>query len=705
MKHCSSFNGDFLKIAVLAISCVLSATTALAQSESSDTVKTQELKEVVIEGRSQRVIDNGVEYIPEKKLKNVASNAYDLLRKMQSPQLQIPKNADDPLKFINGGELTYYINGVKANPNEERSILSKDVIKIEILASPTDPRFGGDKYVVNIVTKQYSAGGYTYLNARQDLTFPKGAYSVTSILESGNSTFGVGIEYRWLNKQKCIEESENHYTMQDSEQKEYELINKSQETSRTSQQSVDVALQWKYRMAPQRAVLVLNAGITGYDNPTYMSGSSTYNIEGYDNVEYKRESSGYDWTPYVSLLFSKRFSDKDHLNLSYLFGALLQSSHRSYAPKDREAIVNDTKSTAYINNLRLYYQHKFNDVHSVSATLLARPEYHTATYSGTDNSMQNLINFIGKLNAGYTFSKNRWNISLQACLGLNTVKINDEHPGTSFIPGASADFWVQPADRHSLFGNLSYSTTNLPIKSLNTVTRIDGDFIGAKGNADIKHAHSLSAYLSYTWLASEIFSMTLTPIWNHTFNPYQRDYVSVNDVMYTYTANGGSYDDFRLSLKANIALFSKKFIIAPELTLKRQQVTGIYNDKLWAFQPSLSMQYVPANHWYFGVNAMMRNKNIFSGGNVSHPGQKLDITINAGYYTKGFECALMISPMPLKEDRSYLSNPIADICNSLKREQICPYVVLTLSYYFEYGRKPSERTDVQTEYVGSSAVM
>lgn len=56
---------------IISIFCVIIATAAIAQTEHSDSIKTHELDEVVVEARTQRVIDRGVAYIPTNKIKKL----------------------------------------------------------------------------------------------------------------------------------------------------------------------------------------------------------------------------------------------------------------------------------------------------------------------------------------------------------------------------------------------------------------------------------------------------------------------------------------------------------------------------------------------------------------------------------------------------------------------------------------------------------
>ena len=66
----------------------------MAQSEATDSIKTLELNEVVVEARNQRLGAEVSTYIPTSKQKKASQTATDLLNRMAIPQIKISANDD-----------------------------------------------------------------------------------------------------------------------------------------------------------------------------------------------------------------------------------------------------------------------------------------------------------------------------------------------------------------------------------------------------------------------------------------------------------------------------------------------------------------------------------------------------------------------------------------------------------------------------------
>lgn len=149
----------------LSIFCTfVSSISAIAQTELTDSIKTQELNEVVIEAQNQRTSSTSSTYIPMSQQKNAAADAVALLFQMAIPQLNVDP-ASQSVKTVSGQPVSIFIDYVAASAQDLSGMKTTDVKKVEYLIYPTDPRFRGAKYVINFIMQKYEWGGYTKLNA------------------------------------------------------------------------------------------------------------------------------------------------------------------------------------------------------------------------------------------------------------------------------------------------------------------------------------------------------------------------------------------------------------------------------------------------------------------------------------------------------------------------------------------------------------
>lgn len=149
------------------IFCAIFAIAAMAQSEATDSIKTQELNEVVVEAQMQQTSATSSTYIPNKKQKSSAQNAVDLLQQLAIPQITI-NLVDNAVTTISGQNVAIYINYLPASSQEIEGLLSADVRRVEYLDFPTDPRFNGSEHVVNFIMQRYEYGGYTKLTINEN---------------------------------------------------------------------------------------------------------------------------------------------------------------------------------------------------------------------------------------------------------------------------------------------------------------------------------------------------------------------------------------------------------------------------------------------------------------------------------------------------------------------------------------------------------
>lgn len=98
---------------ITSIFCATLTIAAMAQTETPDSIKTQNLDEIVVEAQMQRTSPTSTTFIPTVKQKNASQNAVDLLRQMAMPQIQI-NPVSEAVTDNAGGEVAIFINFLEA---------------------------------------------------------------------------------------------------------------------------------------------------------------------------------------------------------------------------------------------------------------------------------------------------------------------------------------------------------------------------------------------------------------------------------------------------------------------------------------------------------------------------------------------------------------------------------------------------------------
>ena len=126
-----------------------------AAQEIQDTIKAQELNEVVVEAANQRINAEVSTYIPMARQKNAAQNAVALLSQMSIPQIDVDP-VSQAVKTAHGQNVSIFIDYVPATSEDLKGMKTQDVKKVEYYQHPSDVRFQGAKYAVNFVMQNMS---------------------------------------------------------------------------------------------------------------------------------------------------------------------------------------------------------------------------------------------------------------------------------------------------------------------------------------------------------------------------------------------------------------------------------------------------------------------------------------------------------------------------------------------------------------------
>ena len=164
---------------------------AMAQSAMTDSIKTQELNEIVVEAQLQSTSATVSTYIPTSKQKNSSPTATDLLNRMAIPQLS--PGMGNSVTTNTGSHVDIYIDFLPASEQDLSGLRMADVKRVEYYDYPKDPRFQGSAHVINFIMQKYEYGGYLKATANEFFIANSGELNLYSKFQYKKMTYDLGV--------------------------------------------------------------------------------------------------------------------------------------------------------------------------------------------------------------------------------------------------------------------------------------------------------------------------------------------------------------------------------------------------------------------------------------------------------------------------------------------------------------------------------
>ena len=188
---------------------ILFPTSAIAQNDTIYSSKS--LKEVMVIGKLIQQETDHYNCIPTNKQRRHSHTGLELVRNMMITGVDV--NIEDGKILTPAGPATLYINGREASFREVQGLRPKDVIRVEYYDIPTG-KYAKDRAVLNYVVKNYTAGGYTQLEAQQTIGFLRGDYNIISKYSFNNYNANIWAGYKIENPKSDFYSLE-HYRLSD----------------------------------------------------------------------------------------------------------------------------------------------------------------------------------------------------------------------------------------------------------------------------------------------------------------------------------------------------------------------------------------------------------------------------------------------------------------------------------------------------------
>lgn len=674
-------------------------------ASSDSTVST--LDEVVVEGRNQFTSATKSVYIPTSKEKDSSYDITSLLQRMGIPELSV--SPFDGIKTVSGKDVNIYINYLLATGMDLEAINTKDVLSVEYLDFPSDPRFHGDDYVVNIIMRQYKYGGYTKIWNRSDWTSK--VITSSSLFQRINykkMSYDIFTNYSYSDLTHIGRSSVEHYNIPISDGTVKSLIRK-QEFIDSKNISTTVPITLRIKFQSEKVTIRNTFGYNFNHNPLSRNhGQLTVSTLPDDINQYnsysKSKSNSLSWNGE----FNFDLPYKWYLSMTNLFGYSYNKNHSSYlSGYQNTTFENSSREKAYSYSGDIDLQKILSGGHSVSLGLGGRIIYNHVDYIGTTQMTEHYAapNLSGTISYNYN-SRNMY-IGTMGGISWEGRRVNGvKHYSTYPFFNINANYAYNLRNRSSL--SLQYTKVYTNAATMAPVTIQTNEFLYLKGNPDLKSYPIIMASLSHTFLPKDFFSLSCYLSYTGFYNRISEAYFPMSAdkcaIIKTYV-QGGDYQN--VSLGANLG-FKKRnkfsFTVKPAFSLYHK--TGIYRHDYYPFS-IISSGSLYLNNFYISYYLESPKKIVYTDEDIYEKGV-FQHEFHFGYSKSGMHLSLSFCN-PFRKSYEYrnskLETPYYTSFSNSFSPQNNRCIVFTVLYTINYGKKTDKDNEAKAMKGASSVVL
>ncbi|MBD5203959.1 MAG: hypothetical protein HDS82_03675 [Bacteroidales bacterium] len=669
------------------------------------------LDEIVVEGRTQRILKNGAEYVPGKKMKKAAFDGTSLLRMMQIPTLDISP-LDGSIKLITQQDVSVFINFTPANREDLKAMKTEDVKSVEVLDYPTDPRFQGAQHVINFIMKEYEWGGYT-----------KAFMDGTTL---ANNEIGGGLyqkfNYHKLRLDASVSASgswDDTYKEQTTETYRHFLFNdlKVDELFRSSESE-----RFRGRDNNQKAFiraiysnpkyyLEHNISFTRTATPIHeLDGIVSYSKDILPDSPFTEHSDTQSIDITADGTYQFNLPKSNTLMMYWSFSHSANRNNSFYFPEEFFPIENRIKEKAYSPVGALLYQKELSHNNSIGAIISTDNNIYKDLYTGTTESLQRLTSSNNAALLHYSqYFDFGLNIFLRAGAGYSFYRLNGINYNKRFTPQTIISLQYRTRDtRHGI--SLESSIVTTPAKSNMTNEAIirDNILLWMAGNSNLKMTKGLWTALNYTFLPINQLSLAASMHYNYYYNYPIEVYAPLSSGDGMQGMLKSFSDDCRQHrlvgvISATARLMRNSLILSASGHVFNEKLTGIISNNITYFHGKANASYYlgPFSATLF-YNFPYKNNNAYGKWYRIPSSYGLMLTLAV----KNLKAELKFNNwLGKRAEYSYYESQYYSSVSKTFMPDLSRNISLSLSYTISYGKELSKDNEATNKAIHNSAIM
>lgn len=473
---------------------IMSLCLHVTYAQKPDTTKTfiqgKELGEVVVKSSYLTREDDHILAIPTKEQRKHAVTGYDLLSNLMIPGVSVERSTGSVA--TPNGAATLYIDGREVDFREVQSLRPKDVSRVEYFDVPTG-KYAKDAYAINIIMKPLNNGGYTQLDASQNVGYLYGDYNLISKFVTGTKSLNLWAGYSLENPKSSMDENET-FIFPDYQLNRLQHYNNAD--NRQTEEYVQASISnrgrkyiWMLRggMAWNASKNGVNNGMTEYWKTAAIKNGSILDI----NTRNK------SYRPSVYFYGLHTFSNTK--SLDYVFDGY-------YSRNDYDRLYNDdnvsfrslVKEDYYYIKANANYSMAFSHRNRLVFSLYEFMRISDSEYIGTSAYNQNLHSSETILFADYSQRLGSFFFDINPGLSFLTYRLKGMKSINHLTPRLQARATYRIDKVQQLQFMFALGNTYPRINTINNVEQQIDPIIILKGNSNMDNSILLNPRLSHT---------------------------------------------------------------------------------------------------------------------------------------------------------------------------------------------------------------
>lgn len=693
------------KMIIVLLTLLTWGSGASAQNEVGDSIHSQELNEVVVEGLLQQTSATVSTYIPTSKQKNASQTGTDLLNRMAIPQLA--PTIGNSVKTAAGKSVDIFIDYLPASEQDIIGMRMNDVKKVEYYDYPDDPRFLGKPHVVNFIMQKYQYGGYIKGYASEFFVANSGQLNLYSKFQYKKMTYDLAVGGYYMDGKHSFNNTSETYRLPQSDG----TFEQFERFSDTKESEMKRRYLW----------------------PTFKALYSTDNITmsntiggNFDNFPKENRSGAVHYSPstYSSTEFAYGSNHREnYLTYNGYWNFILPHTNTitftpyySYSHSTQNSAYTEGNTVEYINSATdnsqvakgvLQFQHNFGKWGNLFVSAQGIYTGSRTKYSGTTSLTDKLTTL--RVGPGVTYSYASDHLYAMVGIGFtyDRSKLGDI---TEKNTKPWVDFSLQYSfnDKNSFDIDFHHANGVPDLSNRSSAIILSNPLMRYTGNPNLTPYKSYDLGLSYLWMPNNVLR----------FSVYGNGFLIDNRFAYVYEASSsgilrtvqqpvGKYWQGQYGLNASASLLEGKLQIngqvAHKIVKNGTPFDWTKSNVNWYLQ---AFYYV--DQWHFGIQYQSERANADSYMKGTWVYSKSAYTAIAGWGNSSWSVqGIIANPFRWnwRSETTVLKSRNYDYTEASYNPNNHCFIYVTATYTFGFGKKINVGNEASQQSGAGNAIL